>query len=78
MKEDGYTQPIVTWKTNGHCEVVDGFHRNRVGKECPAVRKRVKGYLPVTTINESREAVAIVSRPRSATTAPAANTRWAP
>ncbi len=55
VKEDGYTQPIVTWKTNGHREVVDGFHRNRVGKECPAVRKRVKGYLPVTTINESRE-----------------------
>jgi ParB-like chromosome segregation protein Spo0J len=54
--EDGYTQPIVTWLQNGtKREVVDGFHRNRVGKECPAVRKRVKGYLPVTTINSSRE-----------------------
>lgn len=52
--EDGYTQPIVTWQINGHREVVDGFHRNRVGKEMPEVRKRLKGYLPVTTINEWR------------------------
>jgi len=53
--EDGYTQPIVTWQTDGCREVVDGFHRNRVGKEDKTVRTRVKGYLPVTTINEWRE-----------------------
>lgn len=53
--EDGYTQPIVTYLGEGEQrEVVDGFHRNRVGKECPAVRKRVKGYLPVVTINDGR------------------------
>lgn len=52
---DGYTQPIVTWGNNGHREVVDGFHRNRVGKESKAVRERVRGYLPVTTIREDRE-----------------------
>ncbi|MFA5196425.1 MAG: ParB/RepB/Spo0J family partition protein [Bacteroidales bacterium] len=50
--EDGYTQPIVTWLTNGHREVIDGFHRNRVGKESKIVNKRTKGYLPVTTIND--------------------------
>lgn len=52
--EDGYTQPIVTWKTDGHREVVDGFHRNRVGKEDKEVKKRIRGYLPVTTVNEWR------------------------
>lgn len=53
--EDGYTQPIVTYKKNKVREVVDGFHRNRVGKECKSVRERVKGYLPVVTINEGRQ-----------------------
>jgi len=54
--EDGYTQPIVTWRIeeNGHREVIDGFHRNRVGKEDKQVSARIKGYLPVTTINEWR------------------------
>lgn len=54
IEEDGYTQPIVTWINNGVREVVDGFHRNRVGKECANIRERVKGHLPVTTINEHR------------------------
>jgi ParB-like chromosome segregation protein Spo0J len=54
ISEDGYTQPIVTWQIDGHREVVDGFHRNRVGKECKTVRARVRGYLPVTTINDAR------------------------
>lgn len=51
---DGYTQPIVTFEDEDHREVVDGFHRNRVGKECEEVRTRVHGYLPVVTINEDR------------------------
>ena len=54
ISEDGYTQPIVTWRVDGRREVVDGFHRNRVGKECKSVRQRVRGYLPVTTINDDR------------------------
>lgn len=54
IAEDGYTQPIVTWERDGVREVVDGFHRNRVGRESKAVRSRVLGYLPVTTINTSR------------------------
>lgn len=47
---DGYTQPIVTNKEDQHFEVVDGFHRNRVGKECDDVVERVKGYLPIVQI----------------------------
>lgn len=54
IAEDGYTQPIVTWQANGLREVIDGFHRNRVGKESKVVQKRIHGYLPVTTINEWR------------------------
>lgn len=51
---DGYTQPIVTNEEESGLVVVDGFHRNRVGKECRDVRERVFGYLPVVQINESR------------------------
>lgn len=52
--EDGYTQPIVSWKREGVYEVVDGFHRNRVGKEDEDIRARVHGYLPLTIINDDR------------------------
>lgn len=52
IKEDGYTQPIVVWQHDGIYEVVDGFHRNRVGKECQDIKDRVHGYLPVVVIND--------------------------
>jgi ParB-like chromosome segregation protein Spo0J len=55
IAEDGYTQPIVSWRQPEHFEVIDGFHRNRVGKESKAVRQRLNGYLPLTVINEKRE-----------------------
>jgi len=51
---DGYTQPIVTWDNEGH-EVVDGFHRHRVGKESEIVNSRIHGYLPIVKINASQE-----------------------
>lgn len=56
ITEDGYTQPIVAWTNEDTSlfEVVDGFHRNRVGRECDSVRERVHGYLPLTVINEAR------------------------
>ena len=56
IKQDGYTQPIVVWSVHDRHEVVDGFHRNRVGKESKAVRKRLRGYLPVVSINANRAA----------------------
>lgn len=52
---DGYTQPIVAMENETGSEVVDGFHRNRVGKECADVRERVHGYLPVVHINIDRQ-----------------------
>lgn len=55
IAEDGYTQPIVSWQRDGVFEVVDGFHRHRVGKESDAIRSRVHGYLPAVVINNARE-----------------------
>ena len=55
IQEDGYTQPIVVWKHDRMYEVVDGFHRNRVGKEYEDIRDRVHGYLPVVVINDERQ-----------------------
>ena len=52
--EDGYTQPIVTWGRDSIHEVIDGFHRHRVGKENEQVSNRLYTYLPVVTINEYR------------------------
>jgi ParB-like chromosome segregation protein Spo0J len=56
ISNDGYTQPIVSMDNNdGTREVIDGFHRNRVGKECEDIQSRVHGYLPVVTIRESQK-----------------------
>lgn len=55
IEQDGYTQPIVAWETQDQYTVVDGFHRNRVGKECEEIKKRILGYLPLAIINKDRE-----------------------
>lgn len=54
IMEDGYTQPIVTWGKEDVNEVVDGFHRSRVGKESKVVNNRVKGYLPIVGIRKEK------------------------
>jgi len=54
VNSDGYTQPIVTFADQEEFEVVDGFHRKRVGTEYKSVRDRVKGYLPITLIKQDR------------------------
>lgn len=51
IEADGYTQPIVATQD---FEVVDGFHRHRVGKEAPDIQARVHGYLPVVEIRASQ------------------------
>jgi ParB-like chromosome segregation protein Spo0J len=56
IRADGYTQPIVSMLDDAKTyEVVDGFHRHRVGKECAEVTERVKGYLPVVQIRSDRK-----------------------
>jgi ParB-like chromosome segregation protein Spo0J len=54
ISEDGYTQPIVTWVEDERREVIDGYHRHRVGKEDKEINDRIFNYLPVVTANENR------------------------
>jgi hypothetical protein len=55
IRADGYTQPIVSMPDdNGSYEVVDGFHRHRVGKEILEICERVHGYLPLVSIRTSQ------------------------
>lgn len=54
ISSDGYTQPIVSMPHDGKFEVVDGFHRHRVGKECVDIQSRVQGYLPLVQIRSSQ------------------------
>ena len=57
IQADGYTQPIVSMideNDNNKREVIDGFHRNRVGKECKEIQEKVHGYLPVVTIRSAQ------------------------
>lgn len=55
IKEDGYTQPVVTHIEGDVYRVVDGFHRTRVAKESSAVKRRTLGYVPVVSIRSGRE-----------------------
>ncbi|MFA6990292.1 MAG: ParB/RepB/Spo0J family partition protein [Candidatus Gastranaerophilaceae bacterium] len=52
--KDGYTQPIVSMKDeDDKFEVIDGFHRHRVGKEYIEISKSIHGYLPIVQIRNS-------------------------
>ena len=53
IAHDGYTQPIVAWPRDGAYEVIDGFHRHRVGSESKVVSERVHGHLPLSVLHES-------------------------
>lgn len=50
ISADGYTQPIVAHDEGDKFVVIDGFHRNRVGRETLEIRQRVFGHLPVVQI----------------------------
>lgn len=54
IKSDGYTQPIVAYKLdNGKYEIVDGYHRNRVGREFSDIKERINGYLPLVVLDKA-------------------------
>ena len=57
IESDGYTQPIVANREATGYEVVDGFHRSKVGKDSPSVKLSTHGYLPVVQIRSSRGGV---------------------
>lgn len=62
---DGFTMPIVSCDLakvgeapegeKEHYEVVDGFHRKRVGKEYKDISNKVHGYLPISRLVKNRE-----------------------
>ena len=55
IRMDGYTQPIVAYydEENDEYIVVDGFHRNRVGKEVKEIKEKIYGHLPIVVIDKS-------------------------
>jgi ParB-like chromosome segregation protein Spo0J len=55
IEADGYTQPIVSMPDGDTFEVIDGFHRHRVGKECENIQSRVHGYLPLVQIRLAQQ-----------------------
>lgn len=57
IQANGYTQPIVTHYEDVSTinRVVDGFHRNRVGKEFPDIRESHYGYLPIVGMPGTEE-----------------------
>lgn len=55
IKEDGYTQPIVTYQTDDGFEVVDGYHRTLIGKTRDDIRERLHDHVPVTVIDKPLE-----------------------
>lgn len=52
---DGFTQPIVAHEEDDRHIVVDGFHRQRVGKQSTHIRDRLHGYLPIVSIRAARK-----------------------
>ncbi|MCA8103026.1 IbrB-like domain-containing protein [Burkholderia contaminans] len=56
IESDGFTQPIVSHKEGTRHVVVDGFHRQRVGKQSRPIKERLHGFLPIVTIRSERGA----------------------
>lgn len=54
IKEDGYTMPIVCYKSQEEDKyiIVDGFHRYRIMLDYPDIYKREGGRLPVSVIDK--------------------------
>ncbi|HBT4619494.1 TPA: ParB-like nuclease domain-containing protein [Klebsiella pneumoniae] len=55
IKNDGFTQPLVTTCQEGRHIIVDGFHRQLTVKNSLTVRQRLYGYLPVTHISSTKQ-----------------------
>lgn len=55
VRDNGFAMPLVTCVDGETDVVVDGFHRNRVGKEKKDIRRRLCGYLPVARLEKSME-----------------------
>jgi ParB-like chromosome segregation protein Spo0J len=47
IEANGFTQPIVVWRVEDGFEVIDGFHRHRIGRDMGL------SHLPVVVINDT-------------------------
>lgn len=54
LREDGFTQPVVVSQERDDYRVVDGFHRQWLGRKQADLSSRLHGYLPVACINAHR------------------------
>lgn len=55
IESDGFTQPIVSMIDEKNLyEVIDGFHRHRVGKESENITKKLNSYLPLVQIRSTQ------------------------
>ncbi|EJN3623885.1 TPA: IbrB-like domain-containing protein [Escherichia coli] len=54
LEKDGFTQPVVVSEEKDNYLVVDGFHRQLLGRGS-SVAKRFRGWLPVACINPERK-----------------------
>jgi ParB-like chromosome segregation protein Spo0J len=54
VEANGFTMPIVGHDQGEKIVIVDGFHRQRVGRETPDIRASVRDRLPVTRIRAER------------------------
>lgn len=54
VREDGYTQPIVTiWDESlGKYVIIDGFHRNLVLRKYKDIEERCHGRLPIVVLDK--------------------------
>ena len=55
ITKDGMTMPVVACQDGKKVEVVDGFHRTHLAKNCPAIRESLSGYVPVVLLQKEKE-----------------------
>lgn len=56
LELDGFTQPIVVMENDpARYEIIDGFHRHEIGSSRAALKRQLKGYLPVTCLRKGRQ-----------------------
>ncbi|CTY37112.1 ParB-like nuclease [Escherichia coli] len=57
LEKDGFTQPVVMSEEKEHYLVVDGYHRQLLGRR-RTTDSRLKAWLPVTCIRQERKGAA--------------------
>ncbi|WP_054179858.1 IbrB-like domain-containing protein [Trabulsiella odontotermitis] len=54
LEADGFTQPVVVVSRGRHrFEIIDGFHRQELVKTKNVLKEQLKGYLPITCIQDN-------------------------